>query len=63
MTCASRFLTGWVTGFATHDAIPAGGSVKTQGQTTMAKQAGPGGVMLKKAANGTSPRNRTGRGT
>src|SRR5215469_107855 len=41
MTCASRFLTGWVTRFATHDAVPAGRPVKTQRQTTTPRQAGP----------------------
>jgi hypothetical protein len=41
VTSASPFLTGWVTGFATHDGIPAGRPVKTQRQTTAPKQAGP----------------------
>jgi hypothetical protein len=58
VTRASRFLTGWVTRFATHDAIPAGRPVTTQRQTTTPKQAGPkpGRVapVLKKAADATS---------
>jgi hypothetical protein len=46
VTRASRFLTGWVTRFATHDGTPAGRSIKTQRQTTAPKQVGlkPGRV-------------------
>ena len=61
MTRASRFLTGWVTRFATHDGIPAGRSIKTQRQTTTPKQAGPkprrAAPVLSKA-DGTSRRAR-----
>src|SRR6266516_1037312 len=62
VTRASRFLTGWVTRFATHEYIPAGRWTKTQRQTTATKQAGPkpgwAAPVLRKVADSTSPRAR-----
>ena len=55
MTRASRFLTGWVTRFATHDSIPAGRSIKTQKQTTTPKQAGPGGAGIEEGRRRHQP--------
>jgi len=56
VTRASRFLTGWVTRFATHDGIPAGRSIKTQRQTITAEtgraEAGLVAPVLRKAAGG-----------